>query len=282
MARKIGESIHPETGEVLAELFGPERADDALSMGLRIITHQLSLRQPGVDLSGGLFGGEFGYGADFENDVFLMHPYCWCGKSGECPWCTGCAIYHETGSCKACAEEFPHSAVCYQTEMNQALKAAGLAYILEGKYVPVDNLSHEYEKRRATEAAIYTDLCAKHGLDREVGAGIHCDCGANEQRNIAIDNRGCDYQRGGGIFERFKPYSHLPERHYYGPPNFWHKATNCRVTWYKYIGRENATNSDISSVEWGAILKDVLASLGAPSLDESMRLYVAVSEGMRI
>ncbi len=26
------------------------------------------------------------YGTRFENDVFMMHPYCWCEKK-DCPWC---------------------------------------------------------------------------------------------------------------------------------------------------------------------------------------------------
>lgn len=28
------------------------------------------------------------YGVDYENDIFMMHPECWCGKD-DCPWCTG-------------------------------------------------------------------------------------------------------------------------------------------------------------------------------------------------
>src|SRR5271157_1710100 len=37
--------------------------------------------------SHGLLGGEFGYGQDFENEVFMMHPYCWCDQEG-CKWCS--------------------------------------------------------------------------------------------------------------------------------------------------------------------------------------------------
>lgn len=37
------------------------------------------------------------YGTDFENDVFMMHHYCWCDKD-DCPWCVGCqcpeSAYH--------------------------------------------------------------------------------------------------------------------------------------------------------------------------------------------
>lgn len=28
------------------------------------------------------------YGTDFENDVFMMHSFCWCEKM-DCPWCNG-------------------------------------------------------------------------------------------------------------------------------------------------------------------------------------------------
>jgi hypothetical protein len=36
--------------------------------------------------SGYGLGGEFGYGIDFENDVFMMHEYCWCERD-DCKWC---------------------------------------------------------------------------------------------------------------------------------------------------------------------------------------------------
>jgi hypothetical protein len=28
------------------------------------------------------------YGTKFENDIFMMHPYCWCERE-ECQWCNG-------------------------------------------------------------------------------------------------------------------------------------------------------------------------------------------------
>ena len=31
-------------------------------------------------------GGEFGYGVNFENDVFMMHRFCWCDQP-DCMWC---------------------------------------------------------------------------------------------------------------------------------------------------------------------------------------------------
>ena len=41
-----------------------------------------------LDLDTGYgLGGEFGYGADYENDTFMMKPYCWCEQEDSCLWC---------------------------------------------------------------------------------------------------------------------------------------------------------------------------------------------------
>jgi len=48
-----------------------------------------SLLELGHETSGGFLGGEHGYGAYFENDVFMMHPYCWC-EQDDCAWCDPC------------------------------------------------------------------------------------------------------------------------------------------------------------------------------------------------
>lgn len=64
------------------EIILPECSDDEISEGLRDITRALD---PKI-LVHGVLGGEHGYGADFENDVFKMHYYCWC-ESEDCPWC---------------------------------------------------------------------------------------------------------------------------------------------------------------------------------------------------
>jgi hypothetical protein len=68
---------------IAIEIILPERADDELSKRLSELT---SLLDP--DQSYGL-GGPDGYGANFENDVFMMHRFCWC-EGADCPWCGGC------------------------------------------------------------------------------------------------------------------------------------------------------------------------------------------------
>jgi len=71
-----------------------------------------------AETSGGFLGGEYGYGAYFENDTFMMHPYCWC-EGVDCPWCRACNCevedrgahlswderYAVVGECKNCAAE---------------------------------------------------------------------------------------------------------------------------------------------------------------------------------
>ncbi len=41
-----------------------------------------------LGLNGGYgLGGENGYGAEYENDTFMMHPFCWC-EEDTCKWCS--------------------------------------------------------------------------------------------------------------------------------------------------------------------------------------------------
>lgn len=37
------------------------------------------------------FSGDTKYGTEIDNDVFMMHPFCWCERE-DCPWCAfGCS-----------------------------------------------------------------------------------------------------------------------------------------------------------------------------------------------
>jgi len=85
-ARKFAEARNAK-GDVVMQLMCAAADDDALSVILRVLTHRLSLILPDKK-GGGCFGGEYGYGVEFENETFLMHPYCWCDKEdGSCLWC---------------------------------------------------------------------------------------------------------------------------------------------------------------------------------------------------
>ena len=65
----------------------PAVDDDELSRGLIELTR--AARKAGYATSDGLLGGQDGYGAWVDNDVFGMHPYCWCAQD-DCPWCLPC------------------------------------------------------------------------------------------------------------------------------------------------------------------------------------------------
>lgn len=70
------------------EVIIPSREEGVIEEGLCRITEKL--HKCGYDISVGFLGGEFGYGGYIDNDVFMMHPYCWCEKE-DCPWCAGCS-----------------------------------------------------------------------------------------------------------------------------------------------------------------------------------------------
>jgi hypothetical protein len=42
------------------------------------------------------------YGANWENDTYMMHRFCWCDKD-DCPWCISCTCPDEPKEpCEAC------------------------------------------------------------------------------------------------------------------------------------------------------------------------------------
>lgn len=126
---------------------------------VKIVTHPAHLGAVSgedlIDTSMRLIGTAFGdsdewpekYGTTIENDVFLMHQFCWCEKDdGSCLWC------------------------------------------MHGDHPQFDALL-----RAKFPGAAYDEHAA---------------------------------------------------RHYYDPPNFWYKPSDFRLAWYKYIGRDMASNTD--------------------------------------
>lgn len=179
------------------------------------------------------------YGTDYENDVFLMKRFCWCDREGECPWCTGCGAYEDT--CEACLIASDHRIDCYQQELSRRQKAAGLSYMdhEKGEFMFRDGPG-DFKR----DGEIMEQLAKERSLPH-FGMAVHCDCGADKEgERLRSEGHGCDYHHGRGIFARFEPYQHIQDRNYYDPPNFWFKPTDFRLTWYKYIGRDMASNKD--------------------------------------
>lgn len=68
----------------------PPVSDDKISADLRYLTEVLVVNGLGDQGHvGGILGGEFGYGVPYENETFLLHPFCWCERS-DCAWCLSC------------------------------------------------------------------------------------------------------------------------------------------------------------------------------------------------
>jgi len=72
-------------GEII--IVTPPIAESDIDTDLVNLTEYLVKSGAVGDQTGGYgLGGEFGYGVDFENDVFMMHHFCWCEKD-DCDWC---------------------------------------------------------------------------------------------------------------------------------------------------------------------------------------------------
>lgn len=109
-----------------------------------------ALENAGSDSYGGGLGGTFGYGTDYENDVFEMHPFWW----GDCE----CG--HEEREANW-FESNTHAPDCYQTVLNDELDD--------------DNLPFGNPKRNE----IIERLCKQFGLDPLWGSMVHCTCEHN-------------------------------------------------------------------------------------------------------
>lgn len=67
-------------------IVSPELSDDFVSSNLRLLTAKICSNNDSDYIYG--LGGEFGYGENFENNVFMMHRFCWCDED-YCQWCNG-------------------------------------------------------------------------------------------------------------------------------------------------------------------------------------------------
>jgi hypothetical protein len=85
-------------------IFLPAVSDDPVSDYLRELTKQIC-RVTGEETGYGL-GGQYGYGENYENDVFMMHRFCWCDQD-DCPWCSYCTCGDdfESNRCPYCKGE---------------------------------------------------------------------------------------------------------------------------------------------------------------------------------
>jgi hypothetical protein len=58
--------------------------EDLIDNGLRLLTAAVFEHEHTDTASG------YGYGTTFENDTFMIHPFCWCDQP-DCAWCAKCS-----------------------------------------------------------------------------------------------------------------------------------------------------------------------------------------------
>lgn len=178
------------------------------------------------------------YGTTFENEQFLMHPFCWCDRD-SCPWCAGC-------SCPQSPEE-----VYLDGQLISDWSAANAAILGEymGRFTRENDKADEQEwERRIAERnsrlkTVYlrrVHSCVPKGLMTDIEAG-------------------------------------LGEQPYQKAPNFWHKPSGFKVWWYKYIGRDMETNGTPSE-EMASLVTEADITKLCDSVEEAHKSFEAMWE----
>ena len=224
MSRILGRAVTKETGETVMEMIGPPNAfsndKDVMSQCLYFLS-EVIIRGLQPDRRGGFLGGDFGYGAEFENDIFLMHPdyqdaECDCGirRAG--------ARWDKHGGClKTC-----FSRLCHKREESEERPYRDI----------IDWLIWERNQLPA-----FDESPAHNGWQRQIE--LFCnkerDAGKRAQRMLAKSmgiNSTDTWKCTCGGRERWakwrEDHPHA-ERCAIMLPNFWHKPSGLKITWYK-------------------------------------------------
>lgn len=216
----------------------PERAMDELSQALRDLTRRL--QEAGYHYDGGLLGGSNGYGAPYEDDVFMMHPFCWCERE-DCPWCGGCQADHA---------DPVHLPDCYLWRVHDDLVAVGFTPTFGvGPFNLGQPDGMSYDDAQAIKDKVRERWCQHFGLSFPTRSAVHCTCGATEDWERRFAACECDWHLGRGPF-RFGPATEAP--------NFWHKPTDLRVWWYKWIGRSMEADPGASDESPAALVRSLV------------------------
>lgn len=136
-----------------------------ISAHLRELTAVINEHDPDL-VAHGVLGGEDGYGAEYENDVFEMHPFWW----GECE----CGYETREWDWE---ETHEHAADCYQS----VIRARGFGVSFD--------TGRPYDVQEGINRRIVSQTCAEMGLDPQLGSYVHCTCTyERERRQWLVDN----------------------------------------------------------------------------------------------
>ncbi len=201
--------------------------DDALESGLVRLTEAIALHNEEA-VAHGFLGGEFGYGADYENDTFMMHHFCWCDRD-DCPWCGGC-------TCHSSSQTYVDGKAVTDDELmtwNRQLLGA----------MPHDVAKHGTPEYDAYDAAWEKRVAERDRRTTVIYSAVHHTCATHAMMMDRTEGTDAGFPQTA--------------------PNFWHKRSGLRVWWYKWIGRDMQTFiSDRASVE--AVMAECIASLATP------------------
>lgn len=134
--------------------------DHRVVHALRDLTRRLVDRGVG-ELAGGL-GGAAGYGVDYEDDTFLMQPFCWCDRD-DCPWCGGCTCPDHAFHCFVDGHEVTRQA---WVDFYTAIVTADITVNPEA----YERQTAEVSRRRAEVHDPVCDYCLGRGVFETNGA----------------------------------------------------------------------------------------------------------------
>ncbi|MFA5307415.1 MAG: hypothetical protein WC365_08260 [Candidatus Babeliales bacterium] len=204
------------------KLFVPPVASTEIENELVELTKEITNRiLGGRRQGGGLLGGYYGYGTNYENEVFMLHQYCWCEKN-DCPWCNECC-------CVPKSEGY-----------------------LDGK--PISNWSKENEK---IVAPLPWNVAKEGTVAYKKAVKEFDDSIIERDKRLKIVYpeiiHHCKYAPM--MANRKRGDSWLPQV----APNFWHKSSGLKIWWYKWIGRE--MKYDREPRNWAKIYEQCLVSI---------------------
>lgn len=209
------------------EIVTPPVAESFIDDGLVEITKAISALAPDR-VSHGVLGGEFGYGAHWDNHLFTMRPFYW----GDC----------DCGWMEIEDYDDPHDAPCYQVELEREQRAAGVHWEQKHKMA--------YTSMRAIEDEIYERLTAKYGLSM-YGCAVHCTCGRKDRYEAWFAAN----KLGSGESGHADNCAVIL-------PNFHYKPTGLKIEWYKWIGRSMEFDpAPPTAAEWADIMLRCLSSI---------------------
>ena len=179
----------------------------------------------------GILGGAWGYGQDFENEVFVMFPYYW----GDCT----CGYDEKEW---AWSESHQHADNCYQNIVDRELKERGAAACeITGRAKQSEYMS--YGEWRKLENFVMERWCKHFGLPLSHGCAVHCTCDFKDEWSKFLEEN--DHAKGCPVVR----------------PNFRYKPSDITVHWYKYIGRSMTVNRDVEWAEWRKIMDHCINSV---------------------